>query len=44
MARGGRVRWLDKTGHFHRDLGDGSAEVTIANRVYRLRITYLRPG
>jgi len=41
---GDRVRWQDKTGHFHRDLGDGNAEVTIANRVYRVRIGDLRPG
>jgi hypothetical protein len=41
---GDRVRWQDKTGHFHRDLGDGSAEVMIANRVYRLRIGDLKPG
>jgi hypothetical protein len=44
MALGDRVRWQDKTGHFHRDLRDGSAEVTIANRVYQVRITDLRPG
>jgi len=30
---GDRVRWHDKAGLFHRDLGDGNAEVTIANRV-----------
>jgi len=41
---GDRVRWHDKTGQFHRDLGDGNAEVTIANRVYRVRIGDLRPG
>ena len=41
---GDRVRWQDKTGRFHRDLGDGNAEVTIANRVYRVRIGDLRPG
>jgi hypothetical protein len=41
---GDRVRWHDKTGLFHRDLGDGNAEVTIANRVYRVRIGDLRPG
>jgi len=40
---GDRVRWQgDKTDHFHRNLGDGSAEVTIANRVYRVRIGDLR--
>jgi len=41
---GDRVRWHEKVGHFHRDLGDGNAEVTIANRVYRVRIAELRPG
>ena len=41
---GDRVRWQDKIGHFHRDLGDGNAEVTIANRAYRVRIGDLRPG
>jgi hypothetical protein len=41
---GDRVRWQDKAGHFHRDLSDGNAEVTIANRVYRVRIGDLRPG
>jgi hypothetical protein len=38
------VRWQDKAGFFHRDLGDGHAEVTIANRAYRVRIADLRPG
>jgi hypothetical protein len=41
---GDRVRWHDKAGLFHRDLGDGNAEVTIANRAYRVRISDLRPG
>ena len=41
---GDRVRWQDKVGHFHRDLGDGNAGVTIANRAYRVRIAELRPG
>jgi hypothetical protein len=41
---GDRVRWHDKAGLFHRDLGDGDAEVTIANRVYRVQIGDLRPG
>ena len=41
---GDRVRWQDKMGHFHRDLGDGNAEVTIANRAYRVRIGDLRAG
>ena len=39
---GDRVRWQDKAGLFHRDLGDGNAEVTIANRAYRVRIGDLR--
>ena len=41
---GDRVRWQDKTGLFQRDLGDGNAEVTIANRTYRVRIGDLMPG
>jgi hypothetical protein len=41
---GDRVRWQDKAGLFHRDLGEGNAEVTIANRAYRVRIADLRPG
>jgi hypothetical protein len=41
---GDRVRWQDKTGVFRRDLGDGNAEVTIANRAYRVRIGDLRQG
>jgi hypothetical protein len=41
---GDRVRWQDKAGLFHRDLGDGNAEVTLANRAYRVRIGDLRPG
>jgi hypothetical protein len=41
---GDRVRWQDKAGTFHRDLGDGNAEVTIANRAYRVRIGELKPG
>jgi hypothetical protein len=41
---GDRVRWQDNAGQFHRDLGDGNAEVTIANRAYRVRIADLRPG
>jgi len=41
---GDKVRWHGKTGHFHRDLGDGNAEVTIGNRAYRVRISDLRPG
>jgi hypothetical protein len=41
---GDRVRWQDKTGLFQRDLGDGNAEVTIANRAYRVRIGDLKSG
>jgi hypothetical protein len=41
---GDRVRWHDKAGVFHRDLGDENAEVTIANRAYRVRIGDLGPG
>jgi hypothetical protein len=41
---GDRVRWQDKVGVFHRDLGDGNAEVTIANRAYRVKIADLRPA
>jgi len=41
---GDRVRWQDKAGVFHRDLSDGDAEVTIANRAYRVRIADLRLG
>jgi hypothetical protein len=40
---GDRVRRQDKAGLFDRDLGDGNAEVTIANRAYRVRIVDLRP-
>jgi hypothetical protein len=29
---GDRVRWQDKIGLFHSDLGDGNAEVTTTNR------------
>ena len=32
---GDRVRWQDKMGHFHRDLGDGNAEATIAKCLSR---------
>ena len=41
---GDRFRWQDKAGHFQRDLGEGNAEVTIANRVYQVRVGDLRPG
>jgi hypothetical protein len=33
---GDRVRWRDRIGVFHRDLGDSEhAEIMIANRTYR---------
>jgi hypothetical protein len=36
---GDAVRWRERTGSFHRDLGDGeNAEIIIANRTYRVRI------
>jgi hypothetical protein len=36
---GDRVRWRDRVGVFHRDLGDGEhAEVVIADRTYRVRV------
>ena len=36
---GDRVRWRDRTGLFHRDLGDGEhAEIVIADRTYRVRV------
>ena len=41
---GDHVRWQDKSGLFRRDRGDGNVEITIANRVYRVRIADLRPG
>jgi hypothetical protein len=41
---GDGVLWHGKAGLFHRDLGDGNAEVTIANRAYRVRIGDLGPG
>jgi hypothetical protein len=32
----GQVRWRDRTGVFHRDLGDDEyAEIVIADRTYR---------
>jgi len=37
-----RARWRDRTGVFHRDLGDGEhAEIVIADRTYRVRIADL---
>ena len=39
---GDAVRWRERTGNFHRDLGDGeNAEIIIANRTYRVRIEEL---
>ena len=36
---GERARWRDRTGVFHRDLGDGEhAEIVIADRTYRVRV------
>jgi hypothetical protein len=33
------VRWRDRSGVFHRDLGDGEhAEIVIADRTYRVRV------
>jgi hypothetical protein len=43
-SNGDKVRWHDKAGVFHRDLGDGNAEITIASRAYRVRIADLGPG
>jgi hypothetical protein len=40
--RGDQARWKDRPGVFRRDVGDGEhAEVTIGERVYRVRITEL---
>jgi hypothetical protein len=39
---GAGVRWRDRTGVFHRDLGDDEyAEIVIADRTYRVRIADL---
>ena len=39
---GEAVRWKGRTGVFRRDVGDGEhAEVVIAERVYRVRISEL---
>jgi hypothetical protein len=36
------VRWRDRTGVFHRDLGDNEhAEIVIADRTFRVRIADL---
>jgi hypothetical protein len=39
---GDKVRWKDRAGIFHRDVGDGEhAEIAIAERVYRVRTSEL---
>ena len=39
---GDRVQWKDRTGVYHRDVGDGEhAEVTIGERIYRVRLSEL---
>jgi len=36
------VRWKDRAGLFHREIGDGEyAEITIGERIYRVRIAEL---
>ena len=36
---GDPVRWRDRAGVFHRDLGDGEhVEIVIAERTYRVRV------
>jgi hypothetical protein len=36
---GDRVRWRDRIGVFHRDIGDSEhAEIVIADRTYRVRV------
>jgi hypothetical protein len=36
---GDQVRWRDRVGVFHRDLGDGEhAEIVIVDRTYRVRV------
>lgn len=40
---GDSVRWKDRAGTYRRDAGDGEhAEVTIGDRVYRVRTNELR--
>jgi hypothetical protein len=42
---GDRVRWRDRSGTYRRDTGDGEhAEVTIGERIYRVRRAELRQG
>jgi hypothetical protein len=39
LRPGDRVRWRDRLGVFHRDLGDGEhAEIVIKDRMYRVRL------
>ena len=44
FASGNRVRWKDRSGVFQRDLGDGNAQVLIAGRVYRVKLSELLTG
>ena len=38
-AQGASVRWQNRDGVFHRDVGDGEhAEIVITGRTYRVRI------
>ena len=40
---GEAVRWKDRIGAYRRDVGDGEhAEITVGDRVYRVRIGELR--
>jgi hypothetical protein len=42
LRPGERVRWRDRTGVFHRDLGDNEhAEIVIVDRTFRVRIADL---
>ena len=42
---GDRVRWRDRTGVFHRDLGDGEhAEIVLAGRTIECASGILRDG
>ncbi|MBV9827538.1 MAG: hypothetical protein JO001_18020 [Alphaproteobacteria bacterium] len=44
-VRGEPVRWKDKRGTFHRDVGDGEhSEVQIGERVYRAKTSELLFG
>ena len=45
LRMGDRASWAGRLGSFLRDLNDGiHAEITIEQRVYRVRVTDLRPG